>query len=59
MIPKHVGEIGNILEANYFSPGIAIIHGKPWGSLWAIAYWDGKEYRYERSDLGQPWVRTK
>lgn len=54
--PLHVTSL--TLPPDYFSPGVSIMHGKPCFSKWAIAYWHGREFRFERTDLGQPWVRT-
>lgn len=44
------------LPPDYFSPGTSIMHGKIVCSLWAIAYWRGQSYRFERTELGAPWV---
>lgn len=35
------------------------MHGKIVCSLWAIAYWGGASYRYERAGLGESWIRAK
>lgn len=58
MIPAHVAPIGTQLAPDYFSPGAVIIRGETVGSPWAIAYWLGNQYRYERAGLGKPWVRV-
>lgn len=57
-IPPHAGDIGTRLDPYYFSPGTIKVLGERVGSLWAIGYWQGKEYRYEREKLGAEWVRV-
>ncbi len=57
MTPAHVAPLGTSLPAVYFSPGTYIMRGVEIGSPWAIAYYAGVSYRYERVGLGQVWVR--
>ncbi len=57
--PNHAAPIGTRLAPEYFSPGTSErLDGSLYCSLWAIAYWAGAEYRYERKVLGAEWVRT-
>lgn len=56
--PPHDGPIGTALPPDYFSPGTSIMHGKLCFSTWAIAYWAGQQFRYERADYGADWVRV-
>ena len=59
MIPLHaIAAIGGALSPDYFSPGTYEVGGQITGSPWAIAYWHGVQYRYERNKLGAPWVRV-
>lgn len=53
MTPLHA--ISITLPPDYFSPGTTMMHGKLVGSLWAIAYWEGQSYRFEREKLGAIW----
>lgn len=57
-MPSHVAPIGTELPPDYFSPGTSIMHGKLQYSPWAIAFYRNTPYRYERSNYGQPWIRT-
>lgn len=50
--------VGDSLAHDYFSPGSYKFNGKTIGSLWAIAYYNGESYRFERAQLGEPWVRV-
>ncbi len=58
MIPEHAAEIGHSLPPLYFNPGSYEFQGKLTGSTWVEAFFAGKTYRYERADLGLPWVRV-
>ena len=59
MIPLHsTTPIGKQLPPDYFSPGTYTLNGKTLGSPWAIAYYDGQSFRYERAAFGAPWVRV-
>lgn len=51
MTPPHVAPVGTVLPHDYFAPG-----PKP---LWAVAFFQGQSFRYERAGLGQPWVRVE
>jgi hypothetical protein len=44
------------LAPDYFSPGTTTVRGEVIASLWAIAYYAGRSYRFERERLGAPWV---
>ncbi len=58
--PLHaVAPVGHALLPDYFSPGTYTMNGQTIGSPWAVAYWGGKSFRYERAALGEPWVRVK
>lgn len=57
-VPAHVAPVGHTLAPDYFSPGTTVMNGRVIGSSWAIAYYAGHEYRYERAGLGLPWVRV-
>ena len=58
MIPLHATlSIGQSLAPDYFSPGYSVMHGKKVSSLWAIAFWQNAAIRYEREDIGAPWIR--
>lgn len=35
-----------------------VLHGRFEGSPWAVAYYGGREYRYEREGLGMEWRRV-
>lgn len=56
--PAHAAPIGTQLPHDYFCPGTSIMHGKLCFSAWAVAFWQGQEFRYERTNVGQPWIRT-
>lgn len=60
MIPFHATlPIGApLLDPTYFSPGTSLMNGRVYCSLWAIAYWRGQSFRYERAGLGEVWVRV-
>lgn len=59
MIPSHVLlSIGGALAPDYFSPGTYTLRGEEQCSLWAVAYWRGESFRYERSKYGAPWIRV-
>lgn len=57
--PLHVAPIGAKLPPSYFNPGTVLMHGKIEFSKWAIAYFNGAEFRFERETLGGEWVRVK
>lgn len=60
MIPLHsITPIGGSLRPDYFSPGTYVLDGQVLGSPWAIAYYGGQSFRYERVTLGEPWVRVE
>jgi len=52
-------DLGDELPPDYFSPGYSIMHGKPAFSTWAEIPHDGAYLRFERTDLGAPWVRVE
>ena len=69
-MPLHASTlIGQALPPIYFNPGHLPTHVKVKGGviikvrdhpdccLWAIAYYQGHAYRYERAAYGEPWVR--
>jgi hypothetical protein len=59
MIPLHSTlPIGASLPPDYFSPGTYVLNGQKVGSPWAIAYYAGQSFRYERTGLGEVWVRV-
>ena len=51
--------IGESLPVEYFSPGTSIINGKPCSSLWAEIPHNGEWLRFERSEIGAPWIRVE
>lgn len=57
--PAHAAPVGTVLPPDYFSPPPFVFRGVETGSPWAIAYWAGQEYRYERAGLGAAWVRVE
>lgn len=59
VMPAHAAPVGTQLPPDYFSPGTQVINGQVIGSLWAIAFYQGGRFRYERVALGEPWVRTE
>jgi len=60
MIPLHATlPIGAPIDPAYFSPGVSLMNGKVHCSLWAISYWRGQSFRYERAGLGEVWVRVE
>ncbi len=59
MTPLHATlPVGDSLSPDYFSPGTYVMNDQIVGSPWAIAYWAGQSFRYERAQLGAPWVRV-
>lgn len=59
MIPLHATlPIGSPLPPDYFSPGTYTVNGLTLGSPWAVAFYRGVQYRYERAGLGEPWIRV-
>ncbi len=59
MTPLHATlPVGAALVWDYFSPGTCIMHGKVVCSLWAVAFYAGCSFRFERAGLGEPWVRV-
>lgn len=59
MTPLHaILSPGRSLPADYFAPGTSMMNGKIICSLWAIAFWRGESFRYERIALGENWVRV-
>jgi hypothetical protein len=56
--PLHVCPIGTALPADYFSPGTFVLNGRITGSLWAIAFWQGNKFRFERTSIEMPWFRV-
>lgn len=59
MTPLHATlPVGSALPPDYFSPGTYTVNGLALGSPWAIAFYQGRQSRFERAGLGQPWVRV-
>lgn len=59
MTPLHsLTPVGSALPPDYFSPGTCLMHGKVVCSLWAVAFYSGSQTRFERTGLGEPWVRV-
>lgn len=59
LMPIHASlPVGESLPPDYFSPGTYVFGGLEQGSPWAVAYFAGQSYRYERAGLGEPWVRV-
>jgi len=56
IIPLHV--TAQELPPDYFSPGTCIMNKEIVYSPWAIAFWNGKSYRFEREILGGVWIRA-
>ncbi len=59
MTPLHaILPVGDSLSPDYFSPGTYTVGGLTLGSPWAVAFYQGRQYRYERAVLGAPWIRV-
>ena len=59
MTPVHATlPIGAALPWDYFAPGTSTMNGKVAYSPWAVAFYGGASYRFERSGLGEPWIRV-